>query len=333
MSKKNDMLRKIFDIRIRTLFKNRYVAADFINGILFYENTVIHYDDISLSDSNLDSHLPHQNITRERERDNIYLVNIDGTECLIGIEHQSQIDQGMFQRTREYDEMNYLQQFNLYRSTHQMIKGVMTFVVYYGQKKWKAPRTYEDMMKPMLPALRSYMNVASYPLIEMRNLDPKRFHSQELKELIVGLRYLYNQQYDKDHDITISHDIAVTIAALTKNTQIYEKVKEEKIDMCQAIRDYGKENLNKGKAIGRSEGINIGRSEGINIGRSEGINIGRNEGIIQTLIKLLKSKLGHLSKDTLTTIHSCTQEQLDSLTIHIFDINSEKDILHYLQLS
>ena len=79
--------------------------------------------------------------------------------------------------------------------------------------------------------------------------------------------------------------------------------------MCQAIRDYGKENLNKGKAIGR------------------------NEGIIQTLIKLLESKLGHLSKDTLITIHSCTQEQLDSLTIHIFDINSEKDILHYLQLS
>ena len=168
MSNKNYMLRKIFDIRIRSLFKNCHVTADFINGILFYENAVIHYDDISLSDSNLDSHLPNQNITRERERDNIYLVNIDGTECLIGIEHQSQIDHGMFQRTREYDEMNYLQQFNLYRSTHQMIKGVMTFVVYYGQKKWKAPRTYEDMMNPMPPALKDYMNAASYPLIEMR---------------------------------------------------------------------------------------------------------------------------------------------------------------------
>ena len=61
--------------------------------------------------------------------------------------------------------------------------------------------------------------------------------------------------------------------------------------MCQAIRDYGKENLNKGKSIGR------------------------NEGIIQTLIRQLKSKLGHLSKDTLTTIQSCTQEQLS--LIHI----------------
>ena len=81
--------------------------------------------------------------------------------------------------------------------------------------------------------------------------------------------------------------------------------------MYQAIRDYGKENLNKGKSIGKA--------------------IGRNEGIIQTLIRQLKSKLGHLSKDTLATIQSCTEEQLDSLTVHIFDIHSEEDILHYLQ--
>ena len=90
---------------------------------------------------------------------------------------------------------------------------------------------------------------------------------------------------------------------------IYNEVNlniKEKIDMCQAIRDYGKENLNKGKSIGR------------------------NEGIIQTLIRQLKSKLGHLSKDTLATIHSCTQEQLDSLTVHIFDINSEEDIFQFI---
>ena len=56
----------------------------------------------------------------------------------------------------------------------------------------------------------------------------------------------------------------------------------------------------------------------------------KKEGIIQTLIKQLQSKLGFLSKDTLAKIESCNQEQLDSLTIHIFDIHSEKDILRYL---
>lgn len=206
--------------------------------------------------------------------------------------------------------MNYLQQFFLYQSNYQMIMGVMTLIVYYGQRKWKAPRTYEDMLKPLPPVLKNYMNVASYPLIEMRYLNPERFHTQELKELIIGLKYLYNHQYDKAHDIAVSHEIAITLAALTKNTHIYKKVKEEKIDMCQVIRDYGKENRRRGK--------------------KEGINIGRNEGIIQTLIKQLQSKLGFLSKDTLTKIQSCNQEQLDLLTVHIFDIHSEKDIFRYL---
>lgn len=95
--KKKYKLQKIFDIRIRTLFKNHHIVVDFINGILFYGNAIIHFDDISLADSNLDSHLPIQNITRERERDNIYLVKIDDHECLIGIEHQSQIERSMFQ--------------------------------------------------------------------------------------------------------------------------------------------------------------------------------------------------------------------------------------------
>lgn len=165
-------------------------------------------------------------------------------------------------------------------------------------------------MKPIPPVFKNYINVASYPLIEMRYLDPERFHTQKLKELITELKYLYNHQYDETHDITVSHEIAISFAALTKNTQIYEKVKEKKIDMCQAIRDYGKENLRKGK--------------------KEGIDIGRSEGIIQTLIKQLQSKLRFLSKDTLAKIQSCNQEQLDLLTIHIFDIHSEKDILRYL---
>ena len=102
-------------------------------------------------------------------------------------------------------------------------------------------------MKPIPPVFKNYINVASYPLIEMRYLDPERFHTQKLKELITELKYLYNHQYDETHDITVSHEIAISLAALTKNTQIYEKVKEKKIDMCQGIRDYGQENLRIGK--------------------------------------------------------------------------------------
>ena len=114
---------------------------------------------------------------------------------------------------------------------------------------------------------------------------------------------MYNHQYDETHDITVSHEIAISLAALTKNTQIYEKVKEKKIDMCQAIRDYGKENL----------------------------RIGKKEGIIQTLIKQLQSKLRFLSKDTLAKSNHAIKNNLIHLQ-YIFSIFTVKKIFFIIYL-
>ena len=61
-------------------------------------------------------------------------------------------------------------------------------------------------------------------------------------------------------------------------------------------------------------------------GRNEGKRIGRNEGIITTLIKLLTQKFGNLSKDTIKAIKRSNKKQLNSLTLHIFDIEKEEDI-------
>lgn len=84
-----------------------------------------------------------------------------------------------------------------------------------------------------------------------------------------------------------------------------------KKDMCKAFKDYRKQK----KRLGKEEGSSIGKSQGI----------------IKTLIRLLQLKFGNLSSNTLDTIQSCNQEQLDYLTIHIFDIQEEKDIIRYLQ--
>lgn len=81
--------------------------------------------------------------------------------------------------------------------------------------------------------------------------------------------------------------------------------------MCKAFKDYRKQK----KRLGKEEGSSIGKSQGI----------------IKTLIRQLQLKFGNLSSNTLDTIQSCNQEQLDYLTIHTFDIQEEKDITRYLQ--
>ena len=53
---------------------------------------------------------------------------------------------------------------------------------------------------------------------------------------------------------------------------------------------------------------------------------GRNEGIMTTLIKQLNQKFGNLSKETIKEIKQSNKKQLNSLTLHIFDIEKEEDI-------
>ena len=52
-----------------------------------------------------------------------------------------------------------------------------------------------------------------------------------------------------------------------------------------------------------------------------------------TLIKLLTQKFGNLSKDTIKEIKQSNKKQLNSLTLHIFDIEKEEDIKEILHQS
>ena len=89
---------------------------------------------------------------------------------------------------------------------------------------------------------------------------------------------------------------------------IKDIVEGDEIDMCE----------------GMAEGF---RSEGC----EEGILVGRVEGKLEekqnTLLTLLTCKLGNLSKETENTIRNSTMEKLNKLTVSIFDIQSENDVL------
>ena len=50
-----------------------------------------------------------------------------------------------------------------------------------------------------------------------------------------------------------------------------------------------------------------------------------------TLMKQLTQKLGQLSNETIQQIQSSNTQQLDNLTIHIFDIKNEDDIVKILE--
>ncbi len=63
-------------------------------------------------------------------------------------------------------------------------------------------------------------------------------------------------------------------------------------------------------------------------------NKGRLEGkmntLINTLVQLLKQKLGSLTPEIELQIQRSTEKQLNELTIHIFDVENEEDIIEVL---
>ena len=296
--------KNLFDIRIYNYFLNHERLADFLNAILFDGQMIMDTQDIIILDSNSSGVLLSNGQTIKRTRDHLLLVTMDGQQCIIGLEHQSYVDKGMFQRIMEYDYLSYLRQYYVYeKNIHERINGVMTLVIYYGERKWNYARSYKQMMNRGIRHLRRYMNVEFHPLVEMVKLDETRFQNKDNQDLIIGLKILYAKKKVPEKFI-VSHELACLLGTLIHDERIYQLIEKKK--GATNMSDYV---------------LGIRKK-----GRNEGKKIGRNEGIMTTLIKQLNQKFGNLSKDTIKEIKRSNKKQLNSLTLHIFDIEKEEDI-------
>ena len=85
-----------------------------------------------------------------------------------------------------------------------------------------------------------------------------------------------------------------------------EKEESEEIKMCEVIDSYARER------------------------ELQGMKQGMMKEKIVLLIKLLKQKLGHVSKELVMQIEVSPEDKLDQLTIKIFNVEDEEDVLEIL---
>lgn len=124
---------------------------------------------------------------------------------------------------------------------------------------------------------------------------------------------MYKGNYEGLHRrIKMNRDNFIYAAIITGSLDLIRDLPEgDEIDMCE-----GMERMAEGfRSEGREEGILVGRVEG------------KLEEKQNTLLMQLRCKLGDLSKETENTIRSSTMEKLNKLTVSIFDIQSENDVL------
>ena len=303
------------DSACRTFFSNDLYFASFINAILFDGKQVIQPERLVRYENDTSLVIDDTNSVedKKRRRDIVVKTEVGGIYCLLGIEHQSTIDQEMVIRCGNYEMVEYLKQLKN-KKIKRLVPQIM-IVFYTGDKKWNAPVKLSDYLK-IPEELKAYVNEWKFIFIDVKEIDTSKIKDKQTRYFIEAIQDMYKGNYDKLHrKIKMNRDNFIYAAIITGSLDLIKDLPEgDEIDMCE-----GMERM--------AEGFR-------NEGREQGILVGRNEGKLEekknTLLSLLNVKLGKVSRETENTIRSCTTEKLNQLTLSIFDIQNENDILNII---
>ena len=292
------------DSACRTFFSNDIHFASFSNAVLFDGKQLIHPERLVRYENDTSFIINDTKSVedKKRRRDIVVKTDIGGIYCLFGIEHQSSIDQEMVIRCGNYEMVEYLKQLKN-KKLKRLVPQVM-IVFYTGDKKWNAPVKLSDYLD-VPKELKTYVNEWRFIFIDVKEIDTSKIKDKQTRYFIEAIQNMYKGNYDKLHRrIKMNRNNFIYAAIITGSIDLIKDLPEgDEIDMCE-----GMERM--------AEGF-----------RSEGRNEGKLEEKRSMLLSLLNVKLGNVSRETERSIRSCTIEKLNKLTLSIFDIQNENDIL------
>lgn len=300
------------DSACRTFFSNDIYFASFSNAILFDGKQVIRPERLVRYENDMSLIIDDTKSAedKKRRRDIVVKTDVDGVCCLFSIEHQSTIDKNMVIRCGNYEMLEYLKQLKNKKLKRLVPQVIIVF--YTGDKKWNTPLELNDYFD-IPEELKEYVNDWKIKVVDVKEIDTSKIKDEQTRYFIEAIQEMYKGNYEGLHRrIKMNRDNFIYAAIITGSLDLIRDLPEgDEIDMCE-----GMERMAEGfRSEGREEGILVGRVEG------------KLEEKQNTLLMQLRCKLGDLSKETENTIRSSTMEKLNKLTVSIFDIQSENDVL------
>ena len=303
------------DSACRTFLSNDVSFASFINAVLFEGEQLIHPENLVYYEN--DTAFIINDLKRaedkKRRRDIVVKSDINGIYCILGVEHQSSVDQAMVVRCAIYEMWEYLKQ--LENKEYKRLVPQIMVAFYTGPKKWNVPVKLSDYFE-IPEELKKYFNDWKIILVDVKEMDTSKISDEQTRYFIEAIQAMYKGSYEDLKRLKrMKKENFLYAAIITGSIDQVENVLEgDEIDMCE-----GMERMAEGfRKEGEVRGVIRGRSEG------------KLEEKQNTLLTLLTCKLGNLSKETENTIRSSTMEKLNKLTLSIFDIQSEEDALRII---
>ena len=303
------------DSACRTFLSNDVNFASFINAVVFEGEQLIHPENLVYYEN--DTAFIINDLKRaedkKRRRDIVVKSDINGIYCILGVEHQSSVDQAMVVRCAIYEMLEYLKQ--LENKEYKRLVPQIMVAFYTGPKKWNGPLKLSDYFE-IPEELKKYFNDWKIILVDVKEMDTSKISDEQTRYFIEAIQAMYKGSYEDLKRLKrMKKENFLYAAIITGSIDQVENVLEgDEIDMCE-----GMERMAEGfRKEGEVRGVIRGRSEG------------KLEEKQNTLLTLLTCKLGNLSKETENTIRSSTMEKLNKLTLSIFDIQSEEDALRII---
>ena len=295
-------IRNASDTTCKQLLRDGECFADLCNALYFHGRQVIKPENLISQENDVSTLIGKEALPMEtkRYRDIVRKASINGEYMIIGVEHQSTLDKNMIIRILNYDAQLYINQVE----SGKEVRPVGSFVFYTGDKEWTYPKSLKESLK-VPPEMEDYINDWKLPVLELQKMDPQILKSKRLKEVVEISQSMLEGDYEKLRTNRMISVENYKMASILTHTDIKEEDLPEgdEINMCKAMdqlfQRFENQGIEKGEAIG----------------------------IEKTLKEQLKVKRGTISSPLEEKLTTTSLEKLNELTLNIFNINSEEDVL------
>ena len=294
--------RNASDSTCKKLLRDKGCFADLCNYAFFQGRQVIQPEELVSRENDLSTLIGNVDDPTEikRYRDVVRKASIHGDYVIIGVEHQSTFDKNMIFRILNYDAQLYINQVE----SGKEVRPVGSFVFYTGDKEWTYPKSLKESLK-VPPEMEPYINDWRLPVVDLKTMDARKLTNQRLRDVVEISQSMFAGSYEGlRENRKIETESFMMAATFTRTNIRREDLPEgDEINMCKAMD----------QLFQRFE--------------NQGIEKGKREEKQNTLKELLKVKLGTLSKPLEKQLTNTSLEKLNVLTLNIFNINSEEDVL------
>ena len=294
----------------KKLLRDKGCFADLCNYAFFQGRQVIQPEELVSRENDLSTLIGNVDNPTEikRYRDVVRKASIHGDYVIIGVEHQSTFDKNMIFRILNYDATTYINQVE----SGKEVRPVGSFVFYTGDKEWTYPKSLKESLK-VPPEMEPYINDWRLLVVDLKTMDARKLTNRRLRDVVEISQSMFAGSYEGLRENRKIETESFMMAAILTHTDIKEEDLPEgdEINMCKAMdqlfQRFENQGMKKGEVLGLEKGETIG--------------------IEKTLKELLKVKLGTLSSPLEEKLTTTSLEKLNVLTLNIFNINNEEDVL------